>query len=161
MTLPDFFRYSCLFHRKTRVSCFDYIGSQSNHKLFITNYVIGKLKLTKPVYIFQITNHGIDHGLMDRVKEVCSQQYKINREQHFKDSSPVRELNKAIEAELKGNNVEKIENLDWEDVFQVHEMKETNSWPSEPKDFKYVQYSINTNLHCCTLLYFIFLYRFY
>lgn len=98
---------------------------------------------------------------MDRVKDVCSQQYKINREKHFKDSSPVRELNKAIEAELKGNNVEKIENLDWEDVFQVQDMKETNSWPSEPKDFKYVQYSVNTHLCCCTLLYLIFLYRFY
>jgi aminocyclopropanecarboxylate oxidase len=77
------------------------------------------------------------------VKLVCSQQYKIDREQHFKDSSPVRALNKAIEAEAqaKGNNVEKVENLDWEDVFQVHEMKETNSWPSEPEHFKYVQYS--------------------
>ncbi|GLJ19082.1 hypothetical protein SUGI_0342730 [Cryptomeria japonica] len=85
---------------------------------------------------FQITNHGIDHGLMDRVKKVCSQQYKINREQNFKDSSPVEALNKAIEAEAKGKHVEKIENLDWEDVFQVHEMKETNSWPSEPQDFK-------------------------
>ena len=72
------------------------------------------------------------------MKEACSQQYKINREKNFKDSSPVRALNKAIEAEAeaKGNNVVKIENLDWEDVFQVHEMKETNSWPPEPKDFK-------------------------
>ncbi|GLJ19085.1 hypothetical protein SUGI_0342760 [Cryptomeria japonica] len=85
---------------------------------------------------FQITNHGIDHGLLDRVKEVCSQQYKINREQNFNNSSPVRALNKAIEAEAKGNNLEKIENMDWEDVFQVHEMRDTNSWPSEPKDFK-------------------------
>ncbi|GLJ19087.1 hypothetical protein SUGI_0342780 [Cryptomeria japonica] len=85
---------------------------------------------------FQIANHGIDHGLLDRVKEVCSQQYKINREQNFKDSLPVRALNRAIEAEAKGNNVDKIENMDWEDVFQVHEMKDTNSWPSEPKEFK-------------------------
>ncbi|GLJ28693.1 hypothetical protein SUGI_0565430 [Cryptomeria japonica] len=85
---------------------------------------------------FQLINHGIDHGLMDRVKEVCSQQYKINREQNFKDSSPVRALNKAIDAQAKENNVAKIENIDWEDVFQVHEMKETNSWPSEPKNFK-------------------------
>ncbi|GLJ19084.1 hypothetical protein SUGI_0342750 [Cryptomeria japonica] len=85
---------------------------------------------------FQIVNHSIDHGLLDRVKEVCSQQYKINRQQNFKDSLPVRALNRAIEAEAKGNNVEKIENMDWEDVFQVHEMKDTNSWPSEPKEFK-------------------------
>ncbi|GLJ19088.1 hypothetical protein SUGI_0342790 [Cryptomeria japonica] len=85
---------------------------------------------------FEITNHGIDHGLLDRVKEVCSQQYKINREQNFKDSLPIRALNRAIEAEAKGNNVEKIKNMDWEDVFQVHEVKDTNSWPLEPKDFK-------------------------
>jgi hypothetical protein len=84
------------------------------------------------------------------VKEVCSQQYKLKREDNFKDSSPVRALNKAIEAEAKGINVGKIANLDWEDVFQVHEMKETNSWPLEPKDFKYVQCSINTNLYRCT-----------
>ncbi|PSD77919.1 2OG-Fe(II) oxygenase family protein, partial [Acinetobacter baumannii] len=39
-------------------------------------------------------------------------------------------------AEANGNKVDKIENLDWEDVFQVHEMRDKNSWPSEPKDFK-------------------------
>ncbi|KAH9304103.1 hypothetical protein KI387_008507, partial [Taxus chinensis] len=85
---------------------------------------------------FQLINHGIDHGLLDRVKLVCAQQYNINREQSFKDSLPVRALNKAVAAEAEGNKVDKIENMDWEDVFQVHEMHDTNSWPSEPKDFK-------------------------
>ncbi|KAH9304090.1 hypothetical protein KI387_008494, partial [Taxus chinensis] len=83
-----------------------------------------------------LINHGIDHGLLDRVKVVCAEQYKINREQQFKDSLPVRALNKAIAAEAEGNEVDKIQNMDWEDVFQVHEMCDTNSWPTEPKDFR-------------------------
>ncbi|KAH9304176.1 hypothetical protein KI387_008580, partial [Taxus chinensis] len=85
---------------------------------------------------FQLINHGIDHGLLDRVKKVCAEHYKINREQNFKDSLPVRALNNAIAAEAEGNTVDKIDNMDWEDIFQVHEMRDTNSWPSEPRDFK-------------------------
>ncbi|KAH9304100.1 hypothetical protein KI387_008504, partial [Taxus chinensis] len=84
---------------------------------------------------FQLINHGIDHGLLDRVKKVCAEHYKINREQNFKDSLPVRALNNAIAAEAEGKTVDKIDNMDWEDIFQVHEMRDTNSWPSEPRDF--------------------------
>uniref|UniRef100_A0A0C9S6K6 aminocyclopropanecarboxylate oxidase n=1 Tax=Wollemia nobilis TaxID=56998 RepID=A0A0C9S6K6_9CONI len=84
---------------------------------------------------FQLVNHGIQHSRMDRVKKVCSQHYKLNREKLFNESLPVKELNNALVAEANGNTP-KIESMDWEDVFQVHEMQEANSWPSKPDDFK-------------------------
>lgn len=73
---------------------------------------------------------------MDRVKKVCSEHYKLNREQSFNDSLPVRLLTNALAAQ-DSDEANKIENVDWEDVFQVHEMQETDSWPSQPSDFKY------------------------
>lgn len=73
---------------------------------------------------------------MDRVKKVCSQHFKLNREHDFNQSLPVKILNEAMEGESNGNNHSKVQNVDWEDVFQVHEMQDTNSWPSEPSDFK-------------------------
>ncbi|GLJ58150.1 hypothetical protein SUGI_1421440 [Cryptomeria japonica] len=81
---------------------------------------------------FQLLNHGIEHELMDRVKKVCSEHYKLNREQSFNASLPVRLLSNALDSD----NADKIENVDWEDVIQIHEMQETNSWPSQPSDFK-------------------------
>lgn len=85
---------------------------------------------------FQLLNHGIPVSLMDRVKKVCSQHYKLNREHNFNQSPPVKILKEAMEAEAKGNSHAKVDNVDWEDVFQVHEMQDANSWPAEPSDFK-------------------------
>lgn len=90
---------------------------------------------------FQLLNHGIPASLMERVKKVCSQHFKLNREHNFNQSLPVKILNDATGAEANA----KLDNVDWEDVFQVQEMEDTNSWPSEPTDFKCVltnQYNI-------------------
>lgn len=101
---------------------------------------------------FQILNHGIPASLMDRVKKVCSHHFKNNREHNFNQSLPVKILNEALKAEANGKNPGKADNVDWEDVFQVHEMEDTNSWPSEPSDFKCVlsnQFSILLTTNYC------------
>ncbi|XP_042475854.1 1-aminocyclopropane-1-carboxylate oxidase 5-like [Macadamia integrifolia] len=78
---------------------------------------------------FQLVNHGISEELLERVKKVCSDCYKLEREEGFKNSMPVKMLNDLVEA--KSN--EKLENLDWEDVFTL---QDDNEWPSQPLEFK-------------------------
>lgn len=78
----------------------------------------------------QLVNHGIQVELLERVKKVCSQCYKMEREEGFKDSAVAQVLNG-----LKGGKEEreKLENLDWEDAFTL---QDDNEWPSQPKEIK-------------------------
>ncbi|PIN02381.1 Iron/ascorbate family oxidoreductase [Handroanthus impetiginosus] len=62
---------------------------------------------------FQLINHGISEELLERVKEVASECYKLEREPGFKNSKPVKLLNELVE----NKSSEKLENVDWEDVF--------------------------------------------
>ncbi|KAL0305273.1 UNVERIFIED_CONTAM: 1-aminocyclopropane-1-carboxylate oxidase 5 [Sesamum calycinum] len=62
---------------------------------------------------FQLINHGISEELLDRVKRVATECYKLEREASFRNSKPVQLLNELVEK----NNDAKIENVDWEDVF--------------------------------------------
>ncbi|XAR55546.1 Aminocyclopropanecarboxylate oxidase [Bertholletia excelsa] len=78
---------------------------------------------------FQLTNHGIPEELLDRVKKVCSECYKHEREGCFKESTKARMLNDLVEKK----SGEKLENVDWEDVFLL---TEENQWPSETPGFK-------------------------
>ncbi|XP_077231737.1 1-aminocyclopropane-1-carboxylate oxidase-like [Tasmannia lanceolata] len=80
---------------------------------------------------FQLVNHGIPLELLERVKKVCSECFKLEREEAFKDSMPVQLLNDLLE----GNNgdSEQLKNVDWEDVFTLVDDKE---WPSQPPEFK-------------------------
>ncbi|GLJ28691.1 hypothetical protein SUGI_0565410 [Cryptomeria japonica] len=85
---------------------------------------------------FQLLNHGIPHSLMDLVKRACSENYKLTREQSFKESLPVKKLEDAMVAEANGNKCAEIENVDWEDAFLISELDASNSWPSQPNNFR-------------------------
>lgn len=67
--------------------------------------------------------------LLERVKKVCSDCFKLEREEKFKDSEPIHLLNEIVD---QGQD-KKSENLDWEDVFVLHD---DNQWPSQPSEFK-------------------------
>ncbi|KAK4391043.1 1-aminocyclopropane-1-carboxylate oxidase 5 [Sesamum angolense] len=69
--------------------------------------------------------------LLERVKKVASECYKLEREPGFKNSKPVQLLNELIEKKSDG----KVETVDWEDVFLLSDENE-NDWPSETPSFK-------------------------
>lgn len=79
--------------------------------------------------LLQLVNHGIPEELLENVKKVCSECYKLEREENFKKSEPVKLLNDMLEK----NSSEKLENLDWEDVFTL---LDHNEWPSNTPGFK-------------------------
>ncbi|XP_057994712.1 1-aminocyclopropane-1-carboxylate oxidase 5-like [Hevea brasiliensis] len=78
---------------------------------------------------FQLVNHGIPEELLERVKKVCSECYKLEREENFKNSKPMNSLKDLAEKK----NGEKLENTDWEDVFIL---LDDNQWPSETPGFR-------------------------
>jgi aminocyclopropanecarboxylate oxidase len=81
---------------------------------------------------FQLVNHGIPLELLDRVKKVCSESYRL-REAAFRSSEPVQTLEKLVEAEGRGEAVAPVDDMDWEDIFYLHD---DNQWPSDPPAFK-------------------------
>ncbi|KAL8141254.1 hypothetical protein V2J09_007275 [Rumex salicifolius] len=78
---------------------------------------------------FQLVNHGISEELLEKVKKVCSDCYKMEREEEFKNSKPVKMLEEIMKKEKEG----KVENVDWEDVFLL---LDDNEWPSLTPGFK-------------------------
>ena len=71
--------------------------------------------------------------LLERVKKVSSECYKL-RAEAFRKSNPVRLLNKLVDQEGEEmGNVERLDNVDWEDVFVL---QDDNEWPSKPSEFK-------------------------
>ncbi|MQL85998.1 hypothetical protein Taro_018510 [Colocasia esculenta] len=80
---------------------------------------------------FQLVNHGIPEELLERVKKVCSECYKVEREEGFKDSNPVQLLNNLLEEQSAEGK--RLDNVDWEDVFTL---LDDNEWPSRPAEFK-------------------------
>ncbi|KAL0286170.1 UNVERIFIED_CONTAM: 1-aminocyclopropane-1-carboxylate oxidase [Sesamum calycinum] len=80
---------------------------------------------------FQLINHGISKELLDRVKKVATECYKLEREAGFKNSKPVQLLNELVEK----NSDAKIENVDWEDVFLLSDEND-EEWPSKTIGFK-------------------------
>jgi aminocyclopropanecarboxylate oxidase len=83
---------------------------------------------------FQLVNTGIPDELLERVKKVCSDCYKL-REQGFKESNPaVKALAERVQKEGEGLAApKKIEDMDWEDVFAL---QDDLPWPSDPPAFK-------------------------
>lgn len=79
-------------------------------------------------------NHGIPEELLERVKKVSSECYKLEREKIFKTSTPVKLLNELVEN--KSDN--KIETVDWEDVFLLSDDAIESEWPSETPEFRYI-----------------------
>ncbi|KAK6114929.1 hypothetical protein DH2020_033965 [Rehmannia glutinosa] len=80
---------------------------------------------------FQLINHGISEELLERVKKVASECYKLEREPFFKNSKPVKLLNELLEVKSD----EKVENVDWEDVFLLSDEND-DDWPSKTPAFK-------------------------
>ncbi|WOG97152.1 hypothetical protein DCAR_0416491 [Daucus carota subsp. sativus] len=81
---------------------------------------------------FQLVNHGIPEELLERVKKVSSECYKLEREEKFKTSTPVKLLNELVEN--KSHN--KIDNVDWEDVFLLSDDVIESEWPKETPEFR-------------------------
>ncbi|KAL5204247.1 hypothetical protein ABZP36_009118 [Zizania latifolia] len=82
---------------------------------------------------FQLVNTGIPDELLERVKKVCGDIYKL-REDGFEESNPtVKALARLVDQESEGLMVRKIEDMDWEDVFTL---QDDLSWPSNPPAFK-------------------------
>ncbi|KAL6658277.1 hypothetical protein ACP70R_003863 [Stipagrostis hirtigluma subsp. patula] len=85
------------------------------------------------VGFFQLVNTGIPDELLERVKKVCNECYKL-REEGFKECNPVvRALAELVEKEGEGLAMRKIEHMDWEDVFTL---QDDLPWPSNPPTFK-------------------------
>ncbi|OWM85123.1 1-aminocyclopropane-1-carboxylate oxidase 5 [Punica granatum] len=86
---------------------------------------------------FQLVNHGIPEELLERVKKVASECYKLEREENFKKSTPVKMLTELVEKKKKKKNEseeeERIENVDWEDVFTLFDHTE---WAVNTPGFK-------------------------
>ena len=91
----------------------------------------------------QLVNHGIGEELLERVKKVASECFKQEREEGFKNSAPVKMLNDLVEKKKQKLNTttttveddddEKLESVDWEDVFLL---SDDNHWPSNIPGFK-------------------------
>lgn len=68
--------------------------------------------------------------LLERVKKVTSECYKFEREEEFfKNSTPVKVLKELVDKKSE----EKLENIDWEDVFLL---ADDNEWPPKTPGFK-------------------------
>ncbi|KAL8134297.1 1-aminocyclopropane-1-carboxylate oxidase 5-like [Apium graveolens] len=78
---------------------------------------------------FQLVNHGISEELLERVKKVSSEFYKLEREENFKTSTTVNLLNELVEK----NNRDKVDTVDWEDVYLL---SDNNEWPSKTPGFR-------------------------
>ncbi|KAK2972415.1 hypothetical protein RJ640_026987 [Escallonia rubra] len=61
--------------------------------------------------------------------QVSSQCYKMEREESFKESTPVQLLDELVQKK----SGDKLENVDWEDVFLL---SDDNDWPSKTPGFK-------------------------
>ncbi|XP_057490418.1 1-aminocyclopropane-1-carboxylate oxidase 5-like [Actinidia eriantha] len=77
---------------------------------------------------FQLVNHEIPEELLERVKKLSFECYKLEREEGFKNSAVVKKLNDLVEKK----SGEKLENSDWEDVFLL---SDDNDWPSKTPGF--------------------------
>ncbi|XP_051139248.1 1-aminocyclopropane-1-carboxylate oxidase 5 [Andrographis paniculata] len=82
---------------------------------------------------FQLINHGINKELLEKVKKVASHCYKQHREPaFFRDSAPVKLLDDLLRTK---NDVDRIDNVDWEDVFLLSD-DNIHQWPSETPAFE-------------------------
>ncbi|KAL0428039.1 UNVERIFIED_CONTAM: 1-aminocyclopropane-1-carboxylate oxidase 5 [Sesamum latifolium] len=75
------------------------------------------------------------------VKKVATECYKLEREASFKNSKPVQLLNEL----LGKKNDEKVENVDWEDVFLLSDEND-EEWPSKTLGFKETMKEYRTEL---------------
>lgn len=77
-------------------------------------------------------NHGIPEELLERVKKVAAEFYKLEREENFKNSKSVKLLSDLVEKKSS----EKLEHADWEDVITL---LDDNEWPEKTPGFRYIK----------------------
>ena len=75
-------------------------------------------------------NHGIPEELLERVKKVASEFYKLEREENFKNSKSVKLLSDLVEKKSS-----EMEHVDWEDVITL---LDDNEWPEKTPGFRYI-----------------------
>lgn len=90
--------------------------------------MIMRTRIFMDALMLQLVNHGISKELLERVKKVSSEWFKLEREENFKNSTLVKKLNEL--AETKSG---KLENVDWEDVVTL---VDDNEWPAQTPGFK-------------------------
>ncbi|KAK1384437.1 hypothetical protein POM88_022172 [Heracleum sosnowskyi] len=71
----------------------------------------------------------LSEELLDRVKKVSSECYRLERQERFKTSTPAKLLNELIEKKCYN----KLETVDWEDVFLL---SDDNDWSSQTPGFR-------------------------
>lgn len=81
--------------------------------------------------LWQLINHGISEELLERVKNVATKCYRLEREPGFKKSKPVTLVSELVEKKSD----DKVDNVDWEDVFLLSE-DNVDQWPSKTPGFK-------------------------
>lgn len=81
--------------------------------------------------MLQLINHGISEELLERVRKVSSEFYKLEREENFKKSTPVKLIGDIVEKKES----EKLEHEDWEDVITL---LDDNEWPERTPGFRYI-----------------------
>ncbi|KAH0714577.1 hypothetical protein KY284_007482 [Solanum tuberosum] len=89
---------------------------------------------------FQLVNHGIPVELLEKVKRVSSESFKKEREDNFNKSTVINLLN---EVEKNKSNNNKVENVDWEDVFLL---TDDNEWPSNIPQFREIMNEYRSEL---------------
>lgn len=75
-------------------------------------------------------NHGIPEELLERVKKVAAEFYKLEREENFKNSTSVKLLSDSVEKKSS-----EMEHVDWEDVITL---LDDNEWPEKTPGFRYI-----------------------
>lgn len=76
-------------------------------------------------------NHGIPEELLERVKKVAAEFYKLEREENFKNSTSVKLLSDSVEKKSS-----EMEHVDWEDVITL---LDDNEWPEKTPGFRYIK----------------------
>lgn len=84
------------------------------------------------MWCVQLVNHGISDELLERVKKLSMECYKKEREEDFRNSNKAVKMMNELVAKKSG---EKLENVDWEDVFLLTE-ENKSEWPSKTPGFK-------------------------
>ncbi|KAF7126447.1 hypothetical protein RHSIM_Rhsim11G0068500 [Rhododendron simsii] len=79
----------------------------------------------------RLVNHGISEELLERVKKVRMECYKMEREGFCNSNKAVKMMNELVAKKSD----EKMENIDWEDVFFLTEENQSE-WPSKTPGFK-------------------------
>ncbi|KAI4320588.1 hypothetical protein MLD38_034050 [Melastoma candidum] len=90
---------------------------------------------TEMLLLLQLVNHGISEELLERVKKVSSECYRLEREPLFKESKPVKMLDELVRSSDTAGDGKRLDDIDYEDVFTLSD-DNFNQWASLTPGFK-------------------------